>query len=61
MTAPGWLRRLLREPLLHFLLLGGLLLLAYSLLNPGGTSEDYPRQRFDVHFSNFETEGSVPS
>lgn len=42
-AAPGWHRRLLREPLLHFLLLGGLLFLAHSLLNPGGTSDDYRR------------------
>jgi hypothetical protein len=33
-----WLNRFLREPLLHFLLIGGALFVAYDRLNPAGDS-----------------------
>lgn len=40
------LQQLLREPLLHFLLIGAVLFLIYGWLNPGGGSGD--RQRIEI-------------
>lgn len=36
----GWLRRILREPLLHFLALGALLFAMYGWMNGGGAGAD---------------------
>lgn len=38
----AWLARLVKEPLVHFLLAGGVLFAGYSWLNPGAQSEPRP-------------------